>query len=176
MALDSTSHEHNTRQGLWPDSCFFKYACVMQRYVTLRCITLRSGDSPGRQQHFLYCGPCHHGAFVCTGATGAVEGARRSHLRNAATSCKNCGGCLSAVTRTKRESLLSAQARQVPRSSPSTCPESEARHASGQQPGATSSPHPVHQRRKADLCALQSWHGLGRLLGIADVTAVYLTG
>ena len=33
-----------------------------------------------------------------------------------------------------------------------------------------------HRRRKADLCALQSWHGLGRLLGIADVTAVYLTG
>ena len=114
---------------------FFKYACVMQRYVTLRCITLRSGDSLGRQQHFLYCGPCHHGAFVCTGATGAVEGARRSHWSHAATSCKASGGCLSAVTRTKRESLLSAQARQVPRSSPSTCPESEARHASGQQPG-----------------------------------------
>ena len=149
---------------------------ALTRYITLRCITLRSGDSPGRQEHFLYCGPCHHGAFVCTGGTGAVKGARRSHWSHAATSCNASGGCLSAVTRTKRESLLSAQARQVPRSSPSTCPESEVRHASGQQPGATSSPHPVHQRRKADLCALQSWHGLGRLLGIADVTAVYLTG
>ena len=29
--------------------------------------------------HFLYCGPCRHEASVCAGATGAIEGARRSH-------------------------------------------------------------------------------------------------